>query len=388
MIENFLAPVPHSVIDLFEDCHEEQLGSSIVMHREIEGLPNLREVKIAIFGVIEDRGAHKNMGCAGAPDEVRKYLYQLYRGRWHGKIADLGNIYKGETPEDTYAAVREVVSELLRRNIVAIILGGSQDLTYAAYRAYDVLEQNVNLTCIDSRFDLGNKNEGLHSKNFLSHIVLNQPYNLYNYANIGYQTYFVNQEEHSLMERMFFDLMRLGEVRGNTEEAEPYLRNADMVSIDLHAVRQTDAPGGSIWSSPHGLSGEEACALARYAGLSDKCSCFGVFEYNPQNDREGQTAHLTAHMVWYFMEGFYHRMQDYPFSSKKEYTLFRVLIEDGDHELVFYKSPKSGRWWVEVPVQHKQNQRHTLVPCSQSDYQKATKGEIPLRWWRATQKGL
>ena len=73
---------------------------------------------------------------------------------------------------------------------------------------------------------------------------------------------------------------------------------------------------------------------------------------------------------------------------EKEYKLFRVLIEDGDHELVFYKSPKSGRWWVEVPIQTKENKRHTLVPCAHQDYLRATKGEIPMRWWKALQKGM
>jgi len=388
MITDFLAPVPDSILSDFENCHPEQIGSSILAHREIEGLPNLQSIKVAIVGVMEDRGAYQNQGCAAGADAIRRYLYTLYQGRWAGGIADLGNIYRGETIEDSHVALKEIIAEMLRRNIVTIILGGSQDLTYAAYRAYDALEQSVNLTAIDSRFDLGENGKSLNSKNYLSHIVLNQPYNLYNFANIGYQTYFVNQEELNLMERMYFDIVRLGEVRGQIDETEPYLRNADLVSIDIHAIRQTDAPGGSLWSSPHGLSGEEGCALSRYAGLSDKCSCFGIFEYNPDNDKDGQTAHLGAHMVWYFLEGYFNRMQDYPFTSKKEYTLFRVLIEDGDHELVFYKSPKSGRWWVEVPIQTKENKRHTLVPCAHQDYLRATKGEIPMRWWKALQKGM
>jgi formiminoglutamase len=387
MIGDYLSPVPDSVLQHFEESHPQQIFSGLKIHEEINGLPELREARIALFGVMEDRGALHNKGCDSGADVIRKYVYPLYQGRWDAPIIDLGNIYRGETVDDTLFAVKEVVSELLRMNIMPIILGGSQDITFGMYRAYDVLNQTVNLAAIDSRLDLGEQGEQLNAQNFLSHIILKKPYNLYNYSNLGYQTYFVNQDELDLMERMFFDVVRLGELRNQIAESEPTLRNADMVSFDLAAIRQIDAPA-TAYPSPHGFTGEEACAIARYAGLSDKVSSFGIFEYNANLDRGNQTAHLAAHMIWYFIEGYNHRMQDYPFCSKKEYTKFTVLITDGDHELTFYKSPKSGRWWVEVPVKTSLSERHTLVPCTYNDYQSAMKGEIPMRWWRAYQKGL
>lgn len=387
MINDFLAPVPESILESFENSHPQQLCTDMLIHREVEGFPDLSNIRIAILGVMEDRGALKNKGCDGGADRIRQYLYPLFRGRWDAKMADLGNIYKGETLEDTYFALKDVVAELLQRNIIPIVIGGSQDLTYALYRAYDVLEQTVNLVSVDSRFDLGQQGESLDSQNFLSHIVLNKPYNLYNYSNIGYQTYFVNQEELDLMERMFFDVVRLGEVKSAIDESEPFLRNADLISFDMAAIRQTDAPGTGF-PSPHGFSGEEACALARYAGLSDKVSCFSILEFNPHFDNRDQTAHLVAHMLWYFLEGVNNRKEDYPFSSKKDYTKFTVLIENGDHELTFYKSPKSERWWVEVPIETQTSKKHTLVSCSHRDYSKALQGEIPIRWWRAYQKGM
>ena len=387
MLADYLAPVPDSVLSNFEESHPQQLISSMQIHREVEGLPDLRQLRIALIGVMEDRGALANTGCDAGANVIRQYLYPLYRGLWDMPIGDLGNIYKGERLEDTLFALKEVVGELLRMNVIPIIIGGSQDLTYALYRAYDVLEQTVNLTAIDSRFDLGQQGEPLHAQSYLSHIILNKPYNLYNYSNLGYQTYFVNQEELDLMERMYFEVVRLGELRNQISESEPLLRNADLVSFDLAAIRQTDAPA-TAYPSPHGFTGEEACAIARYSGLSDKVTCLGIFEHNPNNDQADQTAHLAAHMIWYFLEGFSNRKQDYPFSSKKEYLKFTVLIAEGDNELTFYKSTKSERWWVEVPVKTQMSQRHTMVPCTQRDYQNAIKGEIPLRWWKAYQKGI
>ena len=166
IINDYLAPVPESVLEPFTNSHPQQVYSSMQIHREVEGFPELEGVRIALLGVMEDRGALNNKGCDGGANKIRQYLYPLFKGRWDVKIADLGNIYKGETIEDSYFALKDVVAELLRRNIITIFIGGSQDLTYPVYRAYDVLEQTVNLVSVDSRFDLGEQGSVLTSQNY------------------------------------------------------------------------------------------------------------------------------------------------------------------------------------------------------------------------------
>ena len=47
------------------------------------------------------------------------------------------------------------MSLLLKNKIIPIVVGGSQDLTYALYRSYDLVEQMVNVAVIDSSFDFG-----------------------------------------------------------------------------------------------------------------------------------------------------------------------------------------------------------------------------------------
>jgi formiminoglutamase len=389
IFEDVLSPVGTSIIESVEQVNEQALGRRINIHREIEGLPDLSSTKIAIIGVLEDRGSN-NPGSAQSPDQVRKYLYNLYWGNWEAEVADMGNIYAGEKLSDTMVAVKDVCYELLRKQIIPVIIGGTQDLTYGNYRAYDDLEQTVNLVAIDSQFDLGKQDDKLSNSSYLSYIILQKPYVLYNFSNIGYQSYFVNQEEIDLMERMFFDVHRLGNLRENISESEPILRDADIVSFDLSALRQSDAPGNTF-HSPNGFSGEEACALARYSGISDKVSSFGIYECNALADKEGRTAHLVAQMIWYFLEGFNLRKGDYPYASKDDYQRFTVLINDGEYELIFYKSPLSGRWWIEVPVKVSggfSSDRHKLIPCSSADYKEAMRNEIPDRWWRAMQKSL
>ena len=62
MIGDFLSPVPDSVLQHFEESHPQQVYSNISIHQEIEGLPELKGARIAMLGVMEDRGALGKQG--------------------------------------------------------------------------------------------------------------------------------------------------------------------------------------------------------------------------------------------------------------------------------------------------------------------------------------
>lgn len=391
-IADFFQPVSHSP-GLFSDKpHPLSLLNVVGIHTHPDRFPDLENKDIAIFGVLEDRNAPANKGCAAAPDQVRQHLYRLFQGPFKAKIADLGNIHAGEKVTDTYVAVKSVIAELLENQITPVVIGGGQDITCAVYQAYESLGQIINMVSVDPEFDLGQeKGETIHHKNYLGHILTHQPNYLFHYANIGYQTYFVDQDAIALMEQLFFDVYRLGVLRQHLEGVEPIVRNADMLSFDLSAIRQSDAPGIAP-GSPNGLFGEEACQIARYAGLSDKISCVGFYEMNPSVDQRGQTAHLTAQMIWYFIDGYYHRTKDLPDKQTKDsrsFIKYVVSIKDFQNKIIFYKSKISDRWWMEVPCPERLKQkydRHFLVACSYKDYQEACQNEIPEKWWQVYQK--
>ena len=384
MNQEFLSPIKDSVVEYLALQSLSCLGQNIQIYTSEEGFPDLEDVQIAIFGVQEDRNSKDNFGCGEDLHHIRKKFYELFPGDWQSNIADLGNIKKGNQVSDTYFAVKEITTSLLKKNIIPIIIGGGQDITYINYRAYDALEQSVNITAVDSRFDLGTLEEELTSQSYLSKIIMQEPNNLFNYCNVGYQTYFNSQEEIQLLDNLFFDAYRLGNAKV-LENIEPAFRNADIVSIDIGAIRQSEAPANNN-ASPNGFYGEEICAISRYAGISDKVSSFGIYEYNSQFDKNHQTAHLIAQMIWYFIEGVNFRVKDYPFSGKENYQKFTVLLED-DEPLVFYKSNKSGRWWIEINIlSNNKYKRHALIPCTYRDYTDATKQVIPEKWYKAMKK--
>ena len=388
-IFNFLDPVnPDDFPVVTTQGPHPKIGNVLQIYTEEEGFPDVAAFDIALIGVKDDRNAYDNSGCGQAPDVVRKYFYQLTPGPYKLKIADLGNLKTGFSPKDTIFALSTVIAELISCNTIPLIIGGSQDLTFANYQAYHNLGQIINIVAIDPMFDLGNSDEPLNSRSYLSHIILNQPNFLFNYTNIGYQTYFIDQDALKLMRNLFFDTYRLGIVRENLTEVEPMVRNADMISFDISAIRHSDAPGNNN-ASPHGFYGEEACQIARYAGMSDKLSSIGFYEMNPLFDKSGQTHHLVAQMIWYFIDGFYNRAHDFPFTREEDYLKYRVSIHDHKEEIVFYKSKKTDRWWMEIPLpadQRAKYERHYLIPCSYRDYQTACENDIPDRWWMVYQK--
>ncbi len=383
-LSDFFQPVSKTVLAEAGKLQPTSLAKVFSVHTEAKGFPDMEGIQLAIVGVEEDRRAVNNEGCGLAPDYVRSHLYKLFKGNYPVKIADLGNISKGHSVEDTYFALTSVLAELLRLNIVPIILGGGNDLTYPTYLAYEKLEQTINMVSVDPAFDLGTIESDLDSQSYLGRIILHQPNFLFNFSNLGYQSYFVEQTSVELMEKLNFDLHRLGQARARLEDMEPVIRNADVLSFDISAIRTSDAPGCGN-SSPNGFYGEEACQIARYAGISDKLSSIGFYELNPAFDTNKQTAHLVAQMVWYFIDGFYNRKKDFPFAEKGDYTKFRVFVKDHKHEIVFFKSTRSDRWWMEVPYPPNKRlkfERHHLVPCTYSDYELACQEEMPDRWWQ------
>lgn len=379
----YFEPVNINEGDLSFDYTDKQFLNSI----EFYNGQDITEFNIAIIGVGEERNSN-NEGCAIAPNHIRKYLYRLISHNTSIKIVDFGNLKTGAAIEDTYFALSSILEDLLKQNVLPIIIGGSQDLTYANFLAYKNLEQTVNLVAIDSKFDLSEADEDINSNNFLTKIILHQPNYLFNYSNIGYQSYFVDKEQVDLISKLYFDSYRLGQVQKNIEDVEPIVRNADILSFDISAIRQSEAPGNRN-TSPNGFYGEQACQICRYAGMSDKLTSIGFYEINPELDSNGQTAHSVAQMIWYFIDGYNHRKNDFPVGSRKTYLKYIVSIQDGENEVVFYKSDKSERWWMDVPYPSHNKikyERHLLVPCSYNDYKTACENEVPNRWWQTFQK--
>lgn len=381
MSVELLAPISDETLSSIGLLPKQIIGKTIPIHTQQEGLPDLKNVAIAIVGLTEVRNSFFPNKPYNLPD-FRKAFYQLYPGNWNLNVVDLGDLPNGETAEDSYFALQEICLHLRQLNIVPIVIGGSHDLIYPLYRSFTNGNQLVNLVSIDSQFDFSQQEELISGRSYMSKIIMEQPNLLYNYTNIGYQSYYIAQEELDLMEKLFFETYRLGTFSNDVSVAEPLVRDADIVSIDMKALswQSTGDPQGL----PNGIDSKTICALARYSGISDRLGIFGLFEL----PSTAVFHKLLAQIVWYFIEGVSLRFGEYPVATSQGFKRYTVTLSDRD--LVFYQSELSERWWVEITNENyldNKSKTTALLPCNHREYQDACNDILPERWWKATKRG-
>jgi formiminoglutamase len=351
------------------------------IHVFTDKMPDYRGAHIALMGVAEERGTLLNHGTSLAADEIRKKLYNLKRGTGTYRIIDLGNLNPGHDLEETYTRLSEVCRILLEKNVLPVILGGTHDLDYGQYCAYETMDKLVSFLNVDAMLDLEDKTESGASRQHIHKVLLHEPNYLFSYTHLAYQSYLIDPLSISVLEKLYFEAFRIGQIRTNLQEIEPAIRNADLLSFDITSIRSSDAPGNAN-AQPFGLTGEEACQICWYAGLNEKLSSIGFYEYNPQyDDVHKKTALVISTMIWYFIEGYYCRKGESNFKSN-DFMRYTVSMPVEPETIQFFKSKFSEKWWMEVPYPSGQEKysRNSIVPCSYNDYQTATKGEVPDRY--------
>jgi formiminoglutamase len=351
------------------------------LHVFQDEMPEIKEANIALIGITESRGSANNDGVIRAPDNIRKVLYNLKKGFGNYRIVDLGNLRNGMSFEETNGRVREVCQFLIQNNVLPVLFGGTHAIDYGQYQAYDGLEKLVTVLNVDAFLDMEDPDGKEPDLDHTNRIFLHEPNYLFHYSHLAYQSYLVNRDTLSVLEKLYFETHRLGNLHTNLVEMEPVIRNADMLTFDISAIKSNDAPGSSQ-AQPFGLTGEEACQICWYAGLNEKLSSAGFYQYNPdKDDADNKTAKVVATMIWYFIEGYYHRQNEQNFKAN-DYMKYVVSMPADPETLIFYKSKASEKWWMEVPIPKSggKYKRDYIIPCTYSDYEKSTSGDVPDRY--------
>jgi hypothetical protein len=356
------------------------LGKNISIHTQNNGLPELKGLTIALIGLHEHRNSFFHNSSYNV-NQFRKVFYELYPGNWNLSIADLGDLPNGEKVEDTYFAIKEIGVNLKQMNIIPVFIGGSHDLMFPLYEIFQNFKQLVNIVSVDRSFDFSQEDELISGRSYMSKIIMEKPNVLNNYTNIGFQSYYCAEQEKDLMEKLYFDSIRLGQVLNQPALAEPVFRDADVVGFDMKCL-SWHAIADPLKGQPNGIDSRTICSLTRYAGISDRISFLGFFEIpsTPMTDQ------LLAQMIWYLIEGVQLRFDEYPV-NKKDFLKYSVTLSD--QIMVFYKSDKSNRWWMELTNNSHLNNKiksTTLLACTEKDYLDAMQDKIPERWYNAVKR--
>lgn len=361
MLENWFLPVSAE----FNSYHAHQLGGMI--EKYVDQMPDLKHVQVVLLG-FEKKAA----------DLIRRELYS-YSFSFAGlKMADIGNLRKQDI-----SFIIPVLEELLAGGVLPVLIGGTDESALAQYLSYQHRKEPVNLFAIDNAITYAS--EGSKQRN-LWNIILNEKRgHLFHAGIVGTQSHLTTVASLNAWEAHYFDYLRLGKVKSDIGEAEPIIRDADLILFHIAAIKGSEAPG-QAFPVASGMTTEEACQISRYAGMNDKLSSMGFYGFVPGKDIRQQTAQLTAQLIWYFLDGFYNRKQDYP-ASTAHLVEYIVDSKESDFQLTFWKSNKSGRWWMQIPVKTKRkHQRHRLIPCSYADYELACREELPERLFNAIKR--
>jgi len=371
-IVDFLEPVNKYELSNDEGYKDIQLGGHIEAYEEY--FPDIERTDIVLVGCNEYRGEGVPNVKQNAANIIRSNFYNLFHWHHEVSVADAGNVKTGATLQDTYAALRTVVTELTEQGKRVVILCGSHDLTVAQYGVYSRKQQIIEATCVDAAIDLNIAGQ-LPSETFLFQLLTGEPNFLKHYNHIGFQSYLVHPAMLETIDKLRFDCFRVGKVKENIEDMEPVIRNSSLFSFDISAIQHSHAPCNTL--TPNGFNGEEACTLMQYAGMSPNINTYGIYGYRPDKDVHDLTAKQISHMLWYLMDGIYKGKQEAGLEQRSDFNEFNLAF--AEVQTIFLQSKKTGRWWVQLPD-------GKFIACSHHDYMIAANNDIPERWLRAVER--
>ncbi len=409
------------------------------VHFLLGELPDLNNTDIAFFTVGKSFEGEevKETYTEGYKSfhQLRSALYALQSFNKPLQIVDLGQLRPGAHIEETKGRLTEICAYLMSMDVLPLAIACDHALDMGQFLAYQELDKLVSVLVVDAKIDMHLHTETQRKKREKEHdtaekdgssqsqeglsqeaqtragqaqagrtqvgdtqvghtqeMLLHHPNFLFDYCHLGYQRYFVNKKVLDTFIKLNFEMKSIGQMRDNLQEIEPLLRGADMLSFDLSAIKHSDLPLKNT-VQPFGLSGEEACQLSWYAGTNEKLTSVGLYGLSEENCDSDLAMQVVSTMLWYFIEGFAHRKVEYSFKSNFHIKYIVPLIDSNKnlptHELIFYKSKQTDKWWMEIPTSSDKSNilgRNAIVPCSYSDYETANKGVVPDRWLKALEK--
>ena len=381
MYKDFLKPVSEELQDFAKSCNSFALGQAIKFREDVIEIDEKSNDKIAIIGVSESCSKQKDLIEDVDFSLVRTQLYELQMGNWSIDLYDFGDVVYYDDKAETEKVFREVTNGLIRDGYVVVILGGNPSLGYQQYRAYDEIVDKVYYLTIDHKLRLDKDEAQTTENNYLTKIISNEPFNLLDYTNIGFQTYFVAQEKLDLLDQLNFDAVRLGLISENVKEIEPYSRDANAALLNLSSLQGSDF-SSSKNMTPNGFTSREICALTRYLGFSNKLTSLYVCDYIENYKKLDHL--LISQMIWYFIDGKNHRPEIKSFDDTQYFE--KIFVPTEGYNYIFYRNILTNQLWIEVDNTVDGERKFEIISCSEKDYEQALNGEIPNRWWKYFKK--
>ena len=324
MLSNWLTPVAQKYSSSF--FNETYVSK--------DRFPDLTAAKVVVFSRDTTIG-----------NEVRNSLNKFEK-HYDISCEDIGNLLT-TSPSSIY----QIISEIQDGNIIPILIGLNNEETSVISRAM-VLEGK------------------LFKHAFLSSFC-KVPDEDFVIENLGYQRHVVDKSLFHDIQNSENQGLSLGKLRTKEYLLEPILRDTNYVHLDLSVVRKSDCLCSNNFST--GLSAEELCQLARYAGEGNQLNLISINTSNILKDNVEYSADLIAQFMWYFVEGLSLDQKEDPLQSSN-FREYLIDLPNISKPIIFKQSKSSGKWWVKSLSAN--NKYHS---CALQEYEESVKNELPER---------
>lgn len=316
---------------------------------------------------------------------LRESWYQMRNAEPIDGLVDLGDfIVPRDAGEKEVNELGYALSELMEREIIVFAFSSVPGLVpRAVEKAHEYLKQRYNAVEVNQRIADVSSFGAIDSKDWLTAALQKDKPYLAQYGLLGYQTFYVGEDQVDYLDKLGFESSRLGAIKRSLISAEPAIRSAHYLKYNAEAIQAQIV--GNAHKYPNGLNGEEACALMRFGGASSSVAVAG-FEHSGR-EIAPVAAELYAQMLWYFTEGALLRYEEKPLEDETNFTKYLTHLEDTEDVLVFFKSNRTDKWWMHLPVEEKKYPEEAyLIPCTYEEYQQAASGEVPNKWLHAVNR--
>lgn len=360
--------------------HKTQIGN-LIRFKMDESIYNETEDKIFLLNIpfFSDQEIYnENIS------QVRKNFYALQNPNWDLLLYDLGDIVSSGSTKDSQYAIREVLSFLNQLpNARIILINNKHNSLKEALHSFQ-LEKEVKWVHFSKSLGLLENEFFDQTDFFFKEIFTDDNINLSDFKLLGYQSFFVAQEELDLLRNLNFHSMRLGEIISDISKVEPELRESNYVSVDFDVIQYPDYK--QYKNTINGLNSREICAISRYSGFSDELNFFSLFPFSNEKLLSTTEKQLISQIIWYFLEGVNQNWSEHNFQKKEIFKVYSVLL--GHTQIVFYKSIKTEKWWIKLSDESNNEESPIYSPCSENDYKDACNNKIPQKWSDFYKKSL
>ena len=325
-----------------------------------------------LIGYSEDRNSN-NVGVSAGTNAIRRSLYRLFQTSKPMMIIDVGNCVKGASVDDSYKNLEFCVNQLALYGKPIIVFGGTQEALSPVLKAGIGRVAYPAVCLVDSQIDWA-EDDVFTNQTYIQKIVDACP--LLRVVFVGIQEYLSSREAYKLIRENNYSYIRLGDCNTLISNLEPLVRDAQIVSLDMNAVRYSDNPAGA---NVNGLYSEQICQVAWYAGYSPRMNVFHLSEYNPSKDNAEISEKLAGQILWHVLDGISQRKNESCDFSDDDMYLKRYLKHPMfPQDICFYESLIAQTMWVEVPIGSTGRKR--IIPCSRKDYESFENGVVPELW--------